>query len=78
MTKIKKSTYVQASVVVPDFDARYSKIWGSLRVPDDEVKLDWRVKWTRPHVTLFGGLSIHNNKIENIFVHEDSEIKLQT
>lgn len=57
-----QSTYIKASVVVPDFNARYSKVWGALRVPDDEVKLDGRVEWTCPHVTLFGGLSTEEKR----------------
>lgn len=48
--------YIKASVVVPDFDVRYSKVWGVLGVPDDEVQLDRRVERTGPHVTVFGGL----------------------
>lgn len=58
----QKSRYIEASVVVPDFDARYSKVWGALCVPDDEVELDRRVERTRPHVTLFGGLSTQENR----------------
>ncbi len=57
-----KSTYIEASVVVPDFDARYSKVWGALCVSDDEVELDGRVERTRPHVTLFGGLSTQDKR----------------
>lgn len=57
-----KNTYTEASVVVPDFDAGYSKVCRALRVPDDEVELDGRVEWARPHVTLFGGLSTPETK----------------
>lgn len=53
----KAVCYIKASVVVPDFDVRYSKVWGVLGVPDDEVQLDRRVERTGPHVTVFGGLS---------------------
>lgn len=60
-TEIKR-TYIEASVVVPDFDARYSKVWGALRVPDNEVELDGRVERTHPHVTLFGGLSTQEKR----------------
>lgn len=60
--KIKFKNYIEASVVVPNFDARYSKIRGTLRVPDDEVELDGRVERARPHVALFGGLSIKDNR----------------
>lgn len=62
-----KSTHIQASVVVPNFDARYPKVKAALRVPDDEVELDGRVERTRPHVTLFGGLLIQKEvKSENV------------
>lgn len=57
-----KNTYTEASVVVPDFDAGYSKVCRALRVPDDEVELDGRVERTRPHVTLFGGLSTQESR----------------
>lgn len=50
-------SYIKASVVVPDFDVRYSKVWRVLGVPDDEVQLDGGVERTGPHVALFGGLS---------------------
>lgn len=57
-----KSRYIEASVVVPDFDARYSKVWGALCIPDNEVELDRRVERTCPHVTFFGGLSTQENR----------------
>lgn len=57
----KKYTYGQASVVVPDFNTRYSKIWSVFCVPDDKVELDGRVEGACPHVTLFSGLSIQED-----------------
>lgn len=57
-----KNTYIEASVVVPDFDVGYSKVRGALCVPDDEVELDGRMERTCPHVTLFGGLSTQENR----------------
>lgn len=60
-----KSRYVEASVVVPDFDARYSEVWGALGVPDDEVELNRRVERTRPHVTLFSGLSTQESRLRS-------------
>lgn len=62
-TKIQENiTYTKASVVVPDFDRRYSKIWGTLCVSDDEVKLDGWVEQTCPHVALFCCLSVKENR----------------
>lgn len=57
-----KSTNIEAFVVIPDFDAGYSKVCRALRVPDDEVQLDGWVERARPHVTLFGGLSTRENR----------------
>lgn len=65
LSKQKKAFgYIKASVVVPDFDARYSKVQGVLCVPDDEVELDRRVERTGPHVALFGGLSSQDKRQE--------------
>lgn len=65
LSKQKKAfSYIKASVVVPDFDARYSKVQGVLCVPDDEVELDRRVERTGPHVALFGGLSSQDKRQE--------------
>lgn len=41
-----------------------------LRVPDDEIELDRRVEWTRPHVTLFGGLSTQENRQNTPFTQQ--------